>query len=167
MSTEEISVLRVAVPMPSRAHKSRPFSLFLAYSRRDSGLALRLVSLLRRSGLAVYWDQDILGGANYLETIAGRIKSANLMVALLTEDGAQSTWVMQEMVLARHFGRPRLPIRLGSASLPDGLLLELITTQIKSFSAQIDAETLADFILTHLGALLRILNEDGQNDPDQ
>lgn len=89
------------------------------------------------------------------------------MVALLTEDGAQSTWVMQEMVLARHFGRPRLPIRLGSASLPDGLLLELITTQIKSFSAQIDAETLADFILTHLGALLRILNEDGQNDPDQ
>ncbi|MEM9456609.1 MAG: toll/interleukin-1 receptor domain-containing protein [Myxococcota bacterium] len=124
--------------------------LFITYSRRDSALVREVVHHVRAAGVAVFWDQDTLGGVDYLEAIASRIKQATLVAAILTEHSAQSRWVKKELVFARHSGRQRLPMRIGEPSLPDGLLLELITTQIKDFPGSVDAKTLSDCILHRL-----------------
>lgn len=120
--------------------------VFVAYSRQDCILVGQLIAVLRKSGVRVRWDRDVPGGVDYRETLAGWIKGADLVVAVLTEHGARSPWVGRELAFAHQSGRPRLPIRIGDHELPDGLMLELSTTQIKDFPANVDARTLADCV---------------------
>lgn len=138
-------------PLPPSPQSASAPVLFITYSRPDQALVHELVTQLRAGGITVLWDRDIPAGSNYLETIAQWIEGSTTLLALLTGNSVRSPWVMKELALARHLGRQRLPIRLGEAELSHGLLLELITTQIGDFPAEVPPSTLTAYVLAQLG----------------
>jgi len=92
--------------------------LFISYSRHDEPFVQRLVSSLNRRGFRVFVDtNDISPGDNFVSTIAGELRKATGVIAVVSEHYAQSVWGKAELYWALASRTPAIPIVLDAASL--------------------------------------------------
>jgi len=93
--------------------------VFVSYSRADQGRVRRIVDNLEKQGWSVWWDPNIMPGERYAQTIDAELKTAKCVLAVWSEQSAQSDWVQEEA----EDGKARgilLPVLLDDIPIPRG-----------------------------------------------
>lgn len=93
--------------------------VFLSYARDDVGRAKPLAAAIERAGYSVWWDRELIGGAEYSREINDALKAADVIVVLWSIQSVDSAWVRDEAAAGRDTGR-LVPVRLDSTELPLG-----------------------------------------------
>jgi TolB-like protein/tetratricopeptide (TPR) repeat protein len=79
--------------------------VFLSYKREDAPKVRKLVGALRATGLDVWWDEDIPGGAQWEATIEKSLAVAKAVVVCWSPASVESENVRSEARVAREDGR--------------------------------------------------------------
>ena len=74
--------------------------VFLSYARGDRALAERLAHAITDSGLSVWWDRHIKGGAEFSRDIETELEAAAKIVVLWSKEAVASRWVRDEAGVA-------------------------------------------------------------------
>jgi TIR domain-containing protein len=74
--------------------------VFLSYSHADSDLAKHVAHTLRKSGLEVWDDSQVLPGDNWGEKLAQALEESSAMVILLTPNWVKSPYATHELSFA-------------------------------------------------------------------
>ena len=74
--------------------------VFLSYARGDRALAERLAHAITDSGLSVWWDRHIKGGAEFSRDIETELDAASKIVVLWSKEAVLSRWVRDEASVA-------------------------------------------------------------------
>jgi adenylate cyclase len=93
--------------------------VFLSYARSDRWLAQRLAGLIEESGRSVWWDREILGGADFERVISVELASAKIILVIWSETSVQSGWVRDEAREGAERGA-LVPILYGVKEAPMG-----------------------------------------------
>ena len=93
--------------------------LFISYARDDSVIVGRLTSALRDAGHQLWWDQHLVGGAEYAREIEDALDRSAKVLVLWSANAAQSPWVRDEAAAARDAGK-LVPITIDGTSPPIG-----------------------------------------------
>jgi len=70
--------------------------VFISYSRQDRDRIAPLVQALESSGLEVWWDTRIAGGAEYTREIEAQLESASAVLVVWSQHSIASMWVADE-----------------------------------------------------------------------
>jgi TolB-like protein len=79
--------------------------VFLSYARGDRTCAERLANAIGDSGLTVWWDRHIKGGAEFSRDIEHQLDAASKVVVLWSKEAVNSRWVRDEASVAADSGR--------------------------------------------------------------
>lgn len=93
--------------------------VFLSYARDDVGRAKSLAVAIERAGYSVWWDRELVGGAEYSREIDDALKAADVVIVLWSKVSVGSAWVRDEAAAGRDTGR-LVPARLDDAEVPLG-----------------------------------------------
>lgn len=97
-------------------------SVFVSYSRKDSGSIQYAVSLLEAGGADVFRDlDDIQFGERWEDVITSRIRACERVLVFWSKSAQQSEWVGREYQLAIKLGKTLVPVLLDSTPLPADL----------------------------------------------
>jgi formylglycine-generating enzyme required for sulfatase activity len=70
--------------------------IFLSYAKEDRAAAERLSHALEQSGRSVWWDRELLAGADFYKVIARELRSARCVIVIWSNWSADSHWVRDE-----------------------------------------------------------------------
>ena len=70
--------------------------VFVSYARQDRDRIAPLVQALEASGLEVWWDPRIAGGAEYTREIEAQLESASAVLVVWSQHSITSMWVADE-----------------------------------------------------------------------
>jgi TolB-like protein len=101
--------------------------IFISYAREDRDFVDSLASNLEASGLSVWWDRNISGGAEFAQTIEKELLESTTAIVVWSENALSSHWVRDEADFAREQSK-LLPLSL------DGVLPPLGFRQLHSLS---------------------------------
>lgn len=98
---------------------------FLSYAHKDWQLIEPYYSALRKQGHNIWYDERIVPGTEWVETIAKNLKGSSSCLLFLSPDSLASANVRREIhyAVANHI--PIIIIMLKSCELTEGLKLEL------------------------------------------
>ena len=109
-------------------------TIFLSYSRRDSGYADYIARHIESWGLNAWYDRaDIRGGEQWRSSIVNAINSCGAFVLLVSSNSIVSANVRKELDLAEHKQKPVIPLAIENIELPGELQYQLAGVQIVSF----------------------------------
>jgi hypothetical protein len=83
--------------------------VFISYASEDAALAVELKQSMTESGLKCFVAKNIQAGALWREEILAALRSARVVVLLLTSRSIASKWVMCEMGAFWALGKPIVP----------------------------------------------------------
>lgn len=150
-----ISTRRAGTAYPSGAPR---FDIFLSYSAKDADAARDLATLIRTSGLKVFFaERELEGGAPFTDEIRSALHDSREVWVLATAHSVDSVWVATEWGTAWAMQRRIVPILLGIANqrLPDRLQA-LHAVDISQAAAEIEkARTRAKTGAGRFGAVSR------------
>jgi len=97
--------------------------LFLAYSYQDKDLADRFADALEMAGIKPWNPLDAIPmGRDFKQVLIEGITAASGLIPLLTSFGVSSSWVMEELRICLHLGKPIYPVIVGDfPRLPDDI----------------------------------------------
>ncbi len=75
--------------------------IFISYARADREVIDKLASLLENQGHSVWWDRQIVGGADFSKDIERELGAAKVVIVAWSEDANDSHWVKDEASVAR------------------------------------------------------------------
>ena len=88
-----------------------PFKVFISHSTADLSLVQQLQYWLEVNGIETYLaDLYPQPGATLASKISNAIEQSNCVIAVLTQNGARSQWVHQEIGYAKRAGRLVIPV---------------------------------------------------------
>jgi WD40 repeat protein len=88
-------------------------NVFVSYARRsDRTYVERLCGYLAESGVAVWFDAEIMTGDRWYEVIRHQIDTCATFVVVMSPEAEASTWVNREISHAEHLGKPIRPLLL-------------------------------------------------------
>lgn len=83
-----------------------PKEIFLSHSDQDRQFVERLVSVMRRHGLPVWYSRtDVLGGQQWHDEIGEALRRCDWFVLVLSPSALESMWVKREMNFALNQNR--------------------------------------------------------------
>lgn len=104
--------------------------VFLSYSRTDLERAAALAHELEALGHDVWRDtDDIRGGEAWRRSIVRGIRSADLLVLLLSKASTASAHVRRELDIADEERRPVVPVLIEATTVPDDMKYNLAGIQ--------------------------------------
>ena len=68
-------------------------SIFISHASADRDAPGELADTLRAAGFTVWWDDDLLSGQRYHDTLTNQLNTARAVVVLWTPDSVVSDWV--------------------------------------------------------------------------
>lgn len=83
--------------------------VFLCYSHHDEALAESLERCLREAGMECWRDLQTLPG-RFTDQIEAAIRGCGAFVVLVSAHSVASTWVQDEISVARHYRRTVIPV---------------------------------------------------------
>jgi WD40 repeat protein len=89
-----------------------PGYVFISYSRQDRPYVDRLAAYIRRAGVPVWYDYDMVAGDRFATVIQGEIDDCAAFIAVLTPSAKASEWVEREITHAVNRGKVILPMLL-------------------------------------------------------
>lgn len=123
-------------------------SCFISYNHADAQLARNLAAALEEMAYFVWIDEgQIRAGDSLIQSIGDAIDRVDFLIALVSENSAQSVWCQKEIALAmtgeiNRQGISVLPCRVGDATMPpslvDKLYLEVGAKGAASDAAELD-----------------------------
>jgi hypothetical protein len=96
--------------------------VFISYDRDDEAVAHLLTYILSAHGIQCEIDRQLPASEPFNANIQSMIKSADLMLVLLTKSAVTSTWVNQEIGFAVAHGKSVWPIAIETDIKPHGML---------------------------------------------
>jgi hypothetical protein len=93
----------------------------VSYSRADQARVEQLLAGLKASGLVIWFDKDIPGGALWEEIIARKYRASGALLFFVSKASLASQRCSEEVSTARTLGKPIIPILLDPLKLPDDL----------------------------------------------
>jgi len=93
--------------------------VFISYVSQDRAIAAHMARGLEASGLSVWWDRHIRGGAEFSLEIELELDAASVVVVLWSAGSRNSQWVRDEAAEARDKGK-LIPLRLDEMQPPLG-----------------------------------------------
>jgi len=94
-------------------------TVFLSYARADQAAARKLADALEESGLSVWWDTLIEGGAAFAKTIEASLERCDAVVVIWSPTSVVSDWVLDEAARGREL-RKLVPVTLDGTLPPLG-----------------------------------------------
>jgi len=87
------------------------YKLFISHSEEDESLARIFKIVATDAGVIPYlFEDDTQPGKSLIDKIEKRINECDCMLALLTKNSKNKTWVQQEMAYAKAKGKDVIPI---------------------------------------------------------
>jgi hypothetical protein len=151
------------LPTPVSVAPGEPSQVFIGYKRHsqpDEGLARYLKEQLTGQGHQVFIDQTMRTGDAWLERIDDEIRTSDFVVALLSEESADSEMLRSEIKRAfdyrRMQGKPQtLPVRIAYRDLlPYSIATFLDPLQYVLWNSESDNERVVQEILDAMGGRL-------------
>ena len=106
-------------------------SVFLSYSRHDSGVVDRMAGKIGQAGYPIWIDRTgIRGGAQWRNAIVEAIEASDVFIIFLSPNSVQSDNVRKELDLAEASKRKILPVSIASVTIPPGMKYQLAGVQI-------------------------------------
>lgn len=107
----------------ARSAESANFNIFVSYSSKDSEKIKPILNLLSTiKGVKVFFaERSITPGSIISQTIINNIKSSDIFLVFYSESAIQSSYVQQEIGVAKASNKIIIPILLDS-SKPTGML---------------------------------------------
>ncbi|GAA4642947.1 hypothetical protein GCM10023115_09070 [Pontixanthobacter gangjinensis] len=105
--------------MQNSDHPASANHIFLSYSREDQPAALPIIKALQDSGIEVWWDGLIEGGAKYGLVTEEALETASAVVVIWSKTSIQSHWVRDEATHGRDRGR-LVPVTIDKTDPPLG-----------------------------------------------
>ena len=99
--------------------------IFLSYSHRNSDQASQIIRRLNQLRFRVWYDEGLIPGREWDESIARVIMGCSYFVALISKEYLASANCRDELNYARDKNKPLLLIYLEEVSLPAGMELRL------------------------------------------
>ncbi len=93
--------------------------IFISYARSDREKIEKLASTLEAQGWSVWWDRQIVGGAEFSEEIEKELNAAHTVIVAWSKAATTSPWVKDEASAARDQGK-LVPIQLDDGAVPMG-----------------------------------------------
>jgi adenylate cyclase len=93
--------------------------VFISYARADRQKIAKLAAALEAQGFSVWWDRQILGGAEFAKDIERELQAAKVAVVAWSVQGNDSPWVRDEATIAQRQGK-LVPISLDRSEAPMG-----------------------------------------------
>ncbi|HEY9377179.1 MAG TPA: toll/interleukin-1 receptor domain-containing protein [Jiangellaceae bacterium] len=93
-------------------------SVFESYSRTDEVLAAQIAADLSEIGLDVWRDQRLSGGQEWWDTILRSIRSADVVVFVVSDNSLESVPCIRELGYAEALGKRVLPVRIDRTTSP-------------------------------------------------
>jgi TolB-like protein len=93
--------------------------IFIGYARPDRDTIEQLASAIEAAGYSVWWDRNIIGGAEFSRDIERELEAARAVIIAWSGDASESPWVKDEAAFARDQGK-LLPISLDKGIPPMG-----------------------------------------------
>lgn len=84
--------------------------IFISYSSKERYLAAALAAELSQNGYSVWWDHEIVGGADFRREIHRELSAARAVVVIWSEASIESRWVLEEADEALHTSK-LIPLR--------------------------------------------------------
>jgi hypothetical protein len=110
--------------------------IFTSYSRRDTAIVDKFVTVLMSAGLKVWIDrEDILAGNSWRVQIVEAIDTCDAFVLMLSGNSAISTNVHKEVILAQDSGRAIFVLMLEPVKPPAEIRYQLAGLQFLDFQA--------------------------------
>lgn len=92
--------------------------IFISYSRRDIVYAEKLINALRREGFNPWVDMEGLGaGTQWLRRLQKQIVTCDAYILVMSRNSYKSTWVPDELVVAKTKGKPLFPLLLDDTEI--------------------------------------------------
>ena len=111
-------------------------TVFISYSRSDSGFVKDLVEWLKEAGCTVWQDiSGLRGGETWASGIDKAVRASDVMIVVLSPDSNASEWVRKETLLAMNLHKPIVPILFREAEIP----VQLVDLQFVDFRGDTNA----------------------------
>ncbi|GAB5454678.1 MAG: hypothetical protein Hens2KO_09070 [Henriciella sp.] len=94
-------------------------TVFFSYSRNDRARAVPIIRALEQSGIDVWWDGLLEGGAKYIENTERALHEADAVVVLWSKHSIDSHWVQDEAMYGRD-QRRLVPLSIDQVEPPLG-----------------------------------------------
>ena len=92
--------------------------LFISCCQEDRQYAWQLSEALRQHGFDVWIDDRADHGAHWLDVVSEALEASSAVIVIVSTAAANSAWITREVLLARQFEKPLVPLRLDGISLP-------------------------------------------------
>ncbi len=97
--------------MSNRHSKHQPLRVFISHSNLDQVFARQMRNLLHhRANAQVFTADDLSAGEKWETKLRNELSSADVVVALLSPNSVESSWVLQEIGAAWALKKPILPV---------------------------------------------------------
>lgn len=92
--------------------------VFISYSRLDKAYVDKLSEVLRKKGLTVWFDINLVSGQDWDDALEEQIKGSDHMIIVLSKTSVASDNVKNEMRFAMDHGKQIHPILIEECSVP-------------------------------------------------
>ena len=125
LPANEYQPLQTLWTEPIVFHVKKPLQnlcVFLSHSTKDITLVRQLEKQLDNEGIAVILGEDRKSpGAELKQKFEKLIQECQVFIALLTEEGANSEWVMYEVNYAKQIRKPMILLKEENVSIKSGI----------------------------------------------
>ena len=101
------------------------YDIFISYRRSDRELVASVVRRLEARGVAVWYDADIEGGADWRETIVEALTNSDMLAIFFSEECNSSRQLKKELAVADALAKPVVPILIENTQPRGAYLYEL------------------------------------------
>ena len=103
--------------------------LFVSYSHKDPELVFPILEKLDKDGYRIWYDEGIIPGSEWPETIADHLKNSAAFVCLVTKNFLESKNCLRELNFALKKQIPFLSIMLEDVEMSSGVEMQLSVNQ--------------------------------------
>lgn len=127
-------------------------NVFISYTRDDQAAAQLIASRLAEAGESVFFDiEGIVAGDSWNERISDALRSASIVLVLLSSNSRRSTYVQDEVQLALKSKKLVIPVLLDKGAKQNWLWPLLATRQ--SIELDLRSDQLESQLSTLVGRL--------------
>ena len=116
--------------------EEKKYRVFISYSREDSELVDKLVTILVDNGLHPMHDKGFGPGAGFPDQIKNYIAHSHVFMPVITKESSRRGWVHQEIGYAMALRIPVLPISYGED--PGQMIRDLHSVKLESLDKGLD-----------------------------
>lgn len=111
------------------AYEGKEPYIFVSYSHKDREEVYRVMELLAARGYRIWYDQGIEPGYDWPEDIAQHLLGAEVVLAFITKNAAESVNCRNEISFAIARSKPFLSVIMEKANMPAGVQLQISSQQ--------------------------------------